>query len=368
MPDPTFVYDATTLTFRPGCIQSNQQVVIPRQRRRLSTSGFVRIREVSSVKGKFLRVRLQQLHEDDEGSFAGWTSLESFLKSTVDWATNEFVYTDADGDEYNVRLWGNRIAVREVKVGVWEGEFLLKIREAIAEIIFEDTFTDSDGPIESGGHEADTPSGIGWDEETGNQYSIVSNKLNIESGGIADPGCMTDTDVVGLEGNLEFRWSSVEIIQWQSGTNASYLDLCVRSNGHVATDVGREFLALRISQLSGDCNSPSTHVAVVANRTVAAGADTLTKVAEIPHFGSGSGINAMEGDVREWGLTFIADDTVQLWWEPAGGGARTLIGSPHQFSAAYNDSSHRRLGFQFQGGAFLIGEVEVDRVLVTTVV
>lgn len=137
------VYDATTLTFRPGCIQHVVTRREARQRRFLSSDGSVRIREVASQKDDIFQVRLQQLHRADEGSFSGWDSLRTFLTATSDFARNTITFTDADGDVHLLRLWSPAIRVREVKQDVFEGVLVFRKSGAGSlTLIASDSFTE----------------------------------------------------------------------------------------------------------------------------------------------------------------------------------------------------------------------------------
>ena len=68
-----------------------------------------------------------QLPLADDGSFAGYTSLRTFLNTTVNWAQTTFTFTDADSDSFTVRYWSEEFALEEVKQGVFEGAFLLRV-------------------------------------------------------------------------------------------------------------------------------------------------------------------------------------------------------------------------------------------------
>lgn len=127
MANPTFVKDATTKTFRPGNIQATLLTDVHRQRRMLSSDGTVRVLEVSTTDDRLIQIKIVQLPLADDGSFAGYTSLRTFLNTTVNWAQNTFTFTDADSDSFTVRFWSEEFALEEVKQGVFEGSFLLRV-------------------------------------------------------------------------------------------------------------------------------------------------------------------------------------------------------------------------------------------------
>lgn len=127
MANPTFVYDATTLTFRPGCLQVIQNDAVTRQRQIESTDGDAVVREVSAVDDDFLTIRFQQLHREDEGSFSGWDSLFAFLEDTVNYSQQVITFTDADSDEFDIRYWQGELNVEEVKIDVFEATIVFRV-------------------------------------------------------------------------------------------------------------------------------------------------------------------------------------------------------------------------------------------------
>ncbi|HTI04103.1 MAG TPA: S8 family serine peptidase [Gemmatimonadales bacterium] len=59
--------------------------------------------------------------------------------------------------------------------------------------------------------------------------------------------------------------------------------------------------------------------------------------------------------------------SVQVWWEPAGGGTRTNIGSAQTLTADYRDGLHKRVAFNFVGAqAWSAGSPSVDNFVVAT--
>ena len=127
MANPTFVKDATTKTFRPGNIQATLLSDQHRQRRLVSSDGTVRVLEVSTVDDRLIQIRVVQLPRADDGSFAGYDSLRTFLNTTINWAQNTFTFTDADSDSFTVRWWADSLDLEETKKDVFEGSFLLRV-------------------------------------------------------------------------------------------------------------------------------------------------------------------------------------------------------------------------------------------------
>ena len=127
MANPTFVKDATTKTFRPGNIQATLLSDQHRQRRLVSSDGTVRVLEVSTVDDRLIQIRVVQLPRADDGSFAGYDSLRTFLNTTINWAQNTFTFTDADSDSFTVRWWSDSLDLEETKKDVFEGSFLLRV-------------------------------------------------------------------------------------------------------------------------------------------------------------------------------------------------------------------------------------------------
>lgn len=127
MANPTLVETATTRTFRPGNFQAALVEDHPRQRKLVSSDGTVRILEVSTTDDRFIRVTIEQLPLADDGSFHGYTSLRTFLLTTLNWAQTTATLTDADGDSWTVRYWDTLFALREVKKDVFSGVLLFRV-------------------------------------------------------------------------------------------------------------------------------------------------------------------------------------------------------------------------------------------------
>lgn len=127
MANPTFDDGATTLTFRPGQIQARGPDYLPRQRRLVSSSGDVRVLEISGTDEVLIEIDVVELPTDDEGSFSGYDSLLDFIQSDLNWAENTFTYTDADSDSFTVRYWGEDFGLREIRKDVWSGPILLRV-------------------------------------------------------------------------------------------------------------------------------------------------------------------------------------------------------------------------------------------------
>ena len=70
------------------------------------------------------------------------------------------------------------------------------------------------------------------------------------------------------------------------------------------------------------------------------------------------------GTTKRIGAT-ITGLSVQVWWEPAGGGTRTNIGSAQTLTADYRDGLHKRVAFNFIGAqAWSSGSPSVDNFVV----
>lgn len=126
MADPTFEESGgTTLTFRPGNLQATRVPTAPRQRRVESVDRGVFTTEVAAKDTQRIIIEIVQLPEADEGSYSGYSSLRTFIRSTVNYAASKFVFTDTDGDAWTVRFWDPRLELEEVQKGVWEGRMTL---------------------------------------------------------------------------------------------------------------------------------------------------------------------------------------------------------------------------------------------------
>ena len=124
------VKGATTKTFRAGNIQAKLLEDQPRQRKLVSTDGTVRIIEVSATDERIIEVEVVALPLADDGSFAGYTSLRTFLLTTCNWAENTLVFTDADGDAFTVRFWSDSFALPEALKDVFDGTLLFRVEPA----------------------------------------------------------------------------------------------------------------------------------------------------------------------------------------------------------------------------------------------
>jgi len=130
MANPTMVYLATTKTFRAGNIQAKLIEDTPRQRKLVSSDGTSRIIEVSTTDERMIEISVVALPLADDGSYAGYTSLRTFLLTTVNWAENTFALTDADGDSFTVRLWSDSFSLSEEQKDVYEGTLLFRVEPA----------------------------------------------------------------------------------------------------------------------------------------------------------------------------------------------------------------------------------------------
>ena len=127
MADPTMVESATTKTFKPGNIQATRVPDSPRQRGLVSSSGTVRVLELSATDDRFIHVQVVALPRADNGSYAGYDSLRTFLLTTVNWATTTFTFTDTDGDAFTVRYWSKSFDLLEHKKDEFSGELLFRV-------------------------------------------------------------------------------------------------------------------------------------------------------------------------------------------------------------------------------------------------
>lgn len=128
MANPTMVEGATTKTFRAGNIQATKVFDRPRQRKLVSSDGTVRILEISTTDDRWIIIKVVELPLADDGPFSGYTSLRTFLLTTVNWAEKTFTFTDTDGDAFTVRYWDDEFLLEEmIKDQSWKGTLLFRV-------------------------------------------------------------------------------------------------------------------------------------------------------------------------------------------------------------------------------------------------
>jgi hypothetical protein len=72
------------------------------------------------------------------------------------------------------------------------------------------------------------------------------------------------------------------------------------------------------------------------------------------------------GATKRFGAT-ITGLSVQVWWEPAGGGMRTNVGSAVTLTADYRDGLHKRVAFNFvRAQPFSAGSPAIDNFTVAS--
>jgi len=117
----------TTLNFRAGNIQATRLSDSPRRRNTVSTNGTVSVVEVSATDDRFIELEFVALPRADDGLFAGYDSLRTFVLTTVNWAEQVWVFNDNDGDSFNVRIWPQTLDLIETKKDQFDGQLLLRV-------------------------------------------------------------------------------------------------------------------------------------------------------------------------------------------------------------------------------------------------
>jgi len=106
----------------------------PLQFQLVAESGKAYVVQRSSAVEQFLEVRFMDLTEADAGSLAGFSTLQSFLSTTVSWGLSTFTATDQDGASYFVRYWAGfdtatEASGRSPRAGRWN--LTLSLRKEI---------------------------------------------------------------------------------------------------------------------------------------------------------------------------------------------------------------------------------------------
>ena len=117
----------TTLQFRPGNVQATVLYDEQRKRNLVSSNGTVRIVEMSATNDRFIELKIVALPRADDGVFAGYDSLRTFLLTTVNWAQEVWTYNDNDGDSFEVRVWPHTFDFSESKKDEFSGTLLLRV-------------------------------------------------------------------------------------------------------------------------------------------------------------------------------------------------------------------------------------------------
>jgi hypothetical protein len=212
--------------------------------------------------------------------------------------------------------------------------------------LVQDTFTDPDGTnIVS--HVAET--GQSWTLDGG-----FTNKIKIEGN--------TAQLASGADGNNWRIAIASDVADDHFEISTDYTRGSLDVNGDYAQ---LEFLA------GSGSNPPADRVYVALTRASATSVQVRLLRTQGFSFAQSIILNssfslATGGSIRI-GAT-ITGLSVQVWSEPAGGGARTNIGNAVTLTSDYRDGAHKRVAFNFVGAqAFGAGSPRIDNFTVTTV-
>ena len=178
------------------------------------------------------------------------------------------------------------------------------------------------------------------------------------------------TDRIKIENNTAQLASGADANNWRMAITTDVADDTfdiwtdyTRGSQDVNGDYGQlEFLA------KSGANPPTDRVYVAFTR--ASPSQVVVRVVRTLNFSIAQSVIVDfafpfdTGATKRIGAT-ITGLTLQVWWEPAGGGTRTNIGSPVTLTADYRDGLHKRVAFNFIGAqAFSAGSPWMDNFVV----
>ncbi len=183
-----------------------------------------------------------------------------------------------------------------------------------------DTYTDADGTAITA-HTCESPGGSYTSNFPAGTAVIQDNELKLSTSGGIQARAFTTTDAVGAEGDIEwvFDWTRIAI---PLGTH--FVHFLARSNSSVGQYDG---LGIRIYRFD------DTRVQVDAIRGLNGVIQENTSLA--------NNVPVAEGGGKLRFVLSFSGATMTVYYEPWGGGGRTLVGSK-TFAASYQDSGHRR--------------------------
>jgi hypothetical protein len=178
------------------------------------------------------------------------------------------------------------------------------------------------------------------------------------------------TNKIKIQGNTAQLASGFDSNNWRMAITTDVAD----DTFDIFTDYTRgsqdvlgDYAQLEFLAKSG-ANPPTDRVYVSISRQTAT--TVMIRVIRTINFSTGQSIildsafPLSTGATKRIGAT-VTGLSLQVWWEPAGGGTRTNIGSPVTLTADYRDGLHKRVAFNFVGAqAFSAGSPRIDNFIV----
>ena len=114
-----------TVTLNPTLVTIQEELIRPVQRALETQDGTIWSFQLSSNRPQTYRVMIDFLHEADDGGNTGYTNLQAFFDSPVNYMMNTFDLTHDDGGTTEVKLITPVWQFEEVQYQRWSGQFAL---------------------------------------------------------------------------------------------------------------------------------------------------------------------------------------------------------------------------------------------------
>ena len=100
---PTAALPTASVVFRPSLVSITRKRAFPVQQMEIAVSGKEWIRELNTNVEEIWEIDFLHLHETDSGIYNGFTALDAFIRTTINFSQFTFEITDADFDTLIVR-------------------------------------------------------------------------------------------------------------------------------------------------------------------------------------------------------------------------------------------------------------------------
>lgn len=124
----------TTITLREAWVSLTNPQTTPVQHVHISQGGHSFVFSpggATVVQNTVLPVAILNLHEDDEEGFSGYTTLRTFIITTLEWSKNFCRLVDPDGTAYaSVRYAHGLESMTEGIQGLWSGTLTFRVEPA----------------------------------------------------------------------------------------------------------------------------------------------------------------------------------------------------------------------------------------------
>ena len=126
---PTAGGPTTTVTLNPAACTIARKSRMPIQQIEIAVSGREWVRELSTNIEEIWELDIIQLAEADDVTYVGddgWTTLRSFIETTLDYHANTFDLTDDDGVTLSCRYLRGLQQITEVRKGRYAGTLVFR--------------------------------------------------------------------------------------------------------------------------------------------------------------------------------------------------------------------------------------------------